>query len=1390
MKKNLLFASLLLVASAAYAQEEPQLVRSASDPKVIFEQTFEPAAGAEKFDYETWSTTPVDSIKKVRFYNVIGPESTSDGNFNDGRYISDPVKWNVNNYVERDSSILMYNGVVATDDKGELANNAFRDDVYAIVKDGDGEEQRKRAEAFEAFGEDGGDFYFHYKTGDTVYTSVSDYGSYHSDKSVANYRRNLMVRGLDIDENSSYRLTLYVKTKKMGSTYPRFYADLMRGYFHSEKPFSMTPYAERKFSMSTFSWIDGWSAKSFAFGTKAESDEEGFELENDTWQKVTMMSYYINDSIAQKFVSIDGYWWSSDWTWNVIEGEDTLDYHYVIQPDKFFVRLSFASDATDFCVDNISLTKSYIGGAEFAGTGLRIDFGYETNLGELAQAAKDKNKIDAVELPGDYFIVWGKDKTDHTWYPIPIKSAEYHGDGYMYMWTKGFDVGGMIYPDEFENYDSVLVSFINPVEDKNLALYYNGDLYPMSEDTLWVKEGKYVPNFINEIARPNSRCMDGVYSMYELPPVLQEGITAELGSFQLPDTTRTMTFQISRLCEFDGDPDGELAQIQVMKGGVSEFWPAIAATDSTITFQRPAIYTTALAGDYQFNFIHLKGAQTAEANPYVESYSFGPAVVDAGVVGWYVFDKMATDAAAKMTIDIDGFSLEKCAVQVVKMAADGLRTRGLTFGILNQKTGVGEKPSATNCAKLIYTFNIQAAGNYDFEAQFARWGGSNRPLYMTLYQVGQSEAIEAAFKNEHSGNGERYNVGNKVEYVDTIKFTTAIAAAGQYQLVLSQPESPETSNGSAQRDGFILFTLGVKTSEAAVPSYISYPYMSQFDFDKNMLDKVIQFAEKDADNEAQYKGGAYEEGVRIFAKYAKFNSDQNETAPSVWNAVIDSLQKATTNINARVAVVDAFWKAYDQSVDSLGKVDALSTRTGVNYKGIATYSVAKSRVDDYKSFAASGATDDSIKALTTTFGNDLKSIADQISKIDAYLQQLAKTKAYVDAAERPAYAEYSSMKEYYEANCDFDYIAAPADTTVSKTTAMAEATKSYAAKVSTDNALLARNKQLASAAQSLGVNFGENTDAIEARLKEVADDDDLAEIYKTAIKIALYKATAPKDIDLQGFIKNFNLYATVTGVDDRSDKHIAGMQANVGNFKSRGANGENILKGWHGWNNAAVWLLPIDVEEDDVFPGWTVKAFEGGNNINTLTSESEGYQAFKDELQLFDAVLAMDWNGKASLNQKLNDLPVGLYKIGAEFNNGNNASKFETKSLIDGVADSLLTTSIPTGKATVMTDTIKAEDGVIDLTLTLQSGNNWSQADNFKLIYLGKDGKFNYADEITALEGELEAKLGTLTFVGGIEGVAEYEYWTLGGFRTLKPQNGQPVIAVDQFGNSQTMIFE
>jgi archaellum component FlaF (FlaF/FlaG flagellin family) len=362
-KRDLLFAGTLIMCVSALAQP----TFTSQDAKVIFTQNFEA-------NWDEWSTENVDSIKGLWYY-----DNTKTGSQANVKIWEDTATWGKRVF-RADTVLYLQNGVVVTDDPNEVKNDNFPGESYTIATD----ETTERRNAFLAFGEaDGGGSKVFKYTSDTCTLTAQSWGTYKGGYT-ANYRRNLFVRNLPIEEESSYRLTFYLKTKTVPGhdASPRMSAGIFRGYFHAEKPFSMG--------------LED-ASDNYKYKTAIEYDKQDF-AEEDEWEKVTYMTYYLNDSIADRFVFVDGYWWQDNWIWKNVENGDTVTRLYHVQPDKFFVRLGFVSDYTEFQLDNLSLTKSWIAGAEYFKDKIRIDFGYKTNLAELAKAAKAKTNIAAAEV--------------------------------------------------------------------------------------------------------------------------------------------------------------------------------------------------------------------------------------------------------------------------------------------------------------------------------------------------------------------------------------------------------------------------------------------------------------------------------------------------------------------------------------------------------------------------------------------------------------------------------------------------------------------------------------------------------------------------------------------------------------------------------------------------------------------------------------------------------------------------------------------------------------------------------------------------------------------------------------------------------------------------------
>ena len=302
------------MAVPAFAQDDGPTIDPSRDAKVIFTQDFEA-------DWDKWEKTPVDTIYQLEYFNI--PDA---GNKTFSNAWSDPNFKESNLVIRTDSvsagyegGIILFNGVMLTDDDDDIKSEKYKNDRYNIIDD----YSQERRDAFAQYGEDGGEKVFQFVSagrGGVDYTSSS------VTRYTDNYRRNLFVRlnPGDIQDNTSYRLTFYVKAKETNDKFsPRLHSGIFRGYFHSEKPFTMGLQND---------------ADNYKYNTQIDYTKTDF---TGDWEKVTYMTYYLNDSIADYFMLSNGYWWSDDWVWKAEDNPTDKDQtaRQVLCTSVFPVRL-------------------------------------------------------------------------------------------------------------------------------------------------------------------------------------------------------------------------------------------------------------------------------------------------------------------------------------------------------------------------------------------------------------------------------------------------------------------------------------------------------------------------------------------------------------------------------------------------------------------------------------------------------------------------------------------------------------------------------------------------------------------------------------------------------------------------------------------------------------------------------------------------------------------------------------------------------------------------------------------------------------------------------------------------------------------------------------------
>jgi len=1384
-KRDLLFAGLLFLAAPAFAQQDGPTFTD-QDAKVIFSQDFEA-------NWDEWSTEVVDKIDGVWYYDI--SNDVQSGNKNNIKIWEDEI-WSKKIF-RADTVIELTNGVVVTDSKTEIADNNFPGESYTIATD----DTPERHDAFRNFGEgdEGGEKVFKY-TSDTCTLASQSWGTYKGGYT-ANYRRNLFVRGLPIEPETSYRLTFYLKTKVLPGheVAPRMSAGIFRGYFASEKPFTMGLEND---------------ADHYKYNTQIEYTKESFAGE-DEWEKVTYMTYYLNDSIADRFVFVDGYWWADEWRWKQeVAPGDTVVRDYHVQPDKFFVRLGFVSDYTEFQLDNLSLTKSWIGGAEYFGDKLRVDFGYKTNLADLAKAAKAKTNIAAAEVTVDVpeekkaelgydyrFEVWGQNDDD-TWEEVYIRSAEFHDDGYMYMFTEFYDSdndGMDDTPYSFAQYKKVLVTFHNPVDDPELTLKYTGDgksldgLFPKALDTTWIKEGKIVPDFYNEIATPNPYVFNGVHSLYDLPPVLQEAGIPNGSIFLNP--VQSFSFKFSREVLIDNAGEASEKAIGYVNGVV---WiPSFDLETNTLTITCPDDSWKTMSGDYEVKLIQLYGKGTDAGENVSYSYNFGapsrtvsaeatPIDISFTLVGEHtsVAKGVYTWSAGHKTV---GAGTAISTGNLNRMFTHEVEGSGIQRGYEVRPHGGGDGGHVyLGAGDPDYKIHLNPGG-YKFSFKGTGWSWQNNDLKpATVYvfkraddptKISSSDKMEIgvyeATTKTNDGDLQNAEYAIPVDNVDEIEYSFSISEAGDYIIEFNN-KAGAWSQGVFVGD----FELG------SVPSTVLYV---------NNLNDALAKAEERAELAEVDENYACTilDVLNAKIEYYKVGGEFDAllaTDPADWDAAAKDLIAATETMKLRMDTVDAFTKKVEEVMGKLADNEA--------YEALPVYQDLSDLYDTALEYPVTTTVGSEIYAFNTEMDNAIKALDARVALNNAYTNALNAAKRLVDNAEKPDYEEYVALESYYDtytANLD-EYADPDADVTDATATLIAAA-NAYKSRMNGAVVLPTRVKALYELAKELGSDIALNGVLTERLDATETDDDELAEIYKTAIKIALYEAADinlddPKldSIDVTPFIKNYHLYTTPKIVE-RTDKQVPGGNGDAD------PDGANMQHSQHAYNSGdlngkmPIWVMITGRDYTDLYPGWAVQSFATGN---AMVTADKSYDSYKNGLSIFDGQIGMDWNGKAEMKQDLVDLPVGQYTLGVELpeftasastNENDNKIARLTITTLDNKYVGEATTS---GAQTLAVDSILvADNDTVNIHFMLRSQNGWSRADNFFLSFRPVDG-FDYGAAIDALESQLDELMTVVDARHAVK--AGVEYFTIGGIKLDAPKAGQILIRKTTQSNGKVVM--
>ena len=688
--------------------------------------------------------------------------------------------------------------------------------------------------------------------------------------------------------------------------------------------------------------------------------------------------------------------------------------------------------------------------------------------------------------------------------------------------------------------------------------------------------------------------------------------------------------------------------------------------------------------------------------------------------------------------------------------------------------GVGDEEYHINLNKGTYNLSFYALG----------WDGKSATnLYFYPAPTEDKKPSEVATDDKtlvgtftptnHIPNGDGKKTNYVISTADAMNYVINIPADGTYIIEFEMPKAANW-NGTLYSD--IHITNVGALSDGPV----------------NKINTAIASAAKmlASADAAKYRGADYDKLTDVKATADGFIAAQKATMvnlPSVYETEGKEVDAAVSALKLHMDTVDAFDKAF-ADVEAKLAVYADSLKA---FEGLAVVTALKETKTAMSDYAYAEKAPGVIAADTKKMNDGIKAVDDRQAINDQFTTAIADAqKSLADPKASKFVAEYANLDEAIADAQAFDAVSATDDELKGQMASLNEIKLALDVKLLAADVVSIRIKALDKLAKSVGANYGDATAEIQGRIDNIdSDDDGLANVMKAAIKAALYSKIANGDsigvVDLTPFIKNYHLYATITGpVVDNSSKELPNSR-NDAECKGENNPGSQIMKIGHQWGQDAlgkkIWVLLYGTDYDNVFPGWTVKSFITGRGHSMVTPDNKDYSNLSKGIPVFDGALTLDWNSQAQLSTSLDDLPVGVYNLSVPFGSLDAATDAATTFKATTTADEYVAKFEADGAKSATLDSIKVNDGKMDIFLELQSKDGSSSADNFALKFLAKDESFNYALAAQSAVNEMNA---LITVVGDVEAVdAKIEYFTLGGIQVTVLEKGQAYIQKTTIGD-------
>jgi hypothetical protein len=279
---------------------------------------------------------------------------------------------------------------------------------------------------FDTIDHQSGDVYELSKVDASQAHSGSAYLHMQATSRVNNWLRAVKMRNLTFEAKTSYRFSFWIKADSLADNNGnmelcQINAAPMQGVDYSDSPI-LAYNAANANGVSNFG---GWQSN----------------FSPDKWIKRTVMFYYESEEQMQT------YWDANKPSWSAA----TL-------PVNYFFLFNFFT-VGNFMIDDLEMWESTIGGVQFNGNTIHINFGYAIDMAKAGLSAAKPT----MEFPTDAFFV------DVNGSILSVRSATLHNDGKIVL----------VLDEQLNPEDDVLIDFYNPVGGAT-ELYYGTALHPAS----------------------------------------------------------------------------------------------------------------------------------------------------------------------------------------------------------------------------------------------------------------------------------------------------------------------------------------------------------------------------------------------------------------------------------------------------------------------------------------------------------------------------------------------------------------------------------------------------------------------------------------------------------------------------------------------------------------------------------------------------------------------------------------------------------------------------------------------------------------------------------------------------------------------------------------------